>query len=320
MSQQSARRNAVHVFPITVPEPLTPTHAEQQSVSEFVLQSLAQNGLTPEPGDVLCLSSKIAALYEGRTPILDSVVPSRTSRFLGRLFDKDPRKLELMRQDGKVAMVIPMRFIAKRRAGRQAVDRLSTDPSTRETALSLVERYEFMMAMHGVIINEAGIDIMNSPIGRISQLPKDPEKTAHDLRIALKKELGFNLPVIITDTIAPFGRLGTVDVAIGFSGLVPVERKLIAEDLFGDLRPGGANIIVDSIAAIAGAVMGQTTEMTPATLIRGCEFVAEDPTDYVAGSGMSRLTYPKGSTGLGVVLTVFVTAWYRLLSLFLPRR
>ncbi|MBN1857758.1 coenzyme F420-0:L-glutamate ligase [Candidatus Bipolaricaulota bacterium] len=305
----------VQIFPLPVSQPLVPEDAERQTLSGFVLGAIRQNGLIVESGDVLCLSSKIAGLYEGRTVRLDSVVPSRRARWLARIFEKDPRKMELMIRSGKVAGVMPMRRMATKRGGAQAMDRLATDPRTRSRALALVERFEFFMAMHGALINEAGIDIMNSPPGYVSQLPEAPGRTAADLRRTLKDALGFSVPVIITDTVAPIGRLGTVDVAIGFSGLAPVERKLIAEDLFGDLRPGGANIIVDSIAAIAGAVMGQTTEMTPMALVRGCDYTPEEEDDFSSAERcMERLSYPQGTVVSGTLLTVLCTVWYHLVS------
>ena len=315
------RRSTVRVFPLTVKRPLVPEDAQRQTLAEFVLETLKQNDLVAQPGDVLCISSKIAALFEGRTIRLDSIVPSRRSRWLARLFDKDPRKMELMLRAGRVVGVLPVRRIAKRRAGAKAVDRLASGSTTRRQVLAFVERYDFGIAMHGTVMIEAGIDIMNSPIGCVTLLPEDPERTAHETRRALSKALGFSLPVIITDTVAAIGRMGTVDMAIGFSGLAPVERKVIAVDLFGDLRPGGGNIIVDSIAAIAGAVMGQTTEMTPAALARGCEYVAEDgDVPDPDGTGMQRLTYPKGLIGRGALLTLLSTAWFRIASLLIPGR
>ena len=300
---------ALRVFPPRVPE-----DAQQETLCDLVLGALQESGLNVQLGDVLCLSSKIAGLYEGRTVRLDSVVPSRRARWLARLFDKDPRKMELMLGAGRIVGVMPMRRIAAKRGGVKALDRLGIDSATRSRALALLERYEFFMAMHGTLINEAGIDIMNTPPGYVSQLPESPGRTARDLRLALKKALGFSVPVIITDTVAPIGRLGTIDVAIGFSGLAPVERKLVAEDLFGDLRPGGANIIVDSIAAIAGAVMGQTTEMTPMALVRGCSYIPEHDDPASAGRCMERLTYPRGTAASGTLLTSLCTIWYYLVS------
>ena len=304
----------VQVFPLSVSRPLVPEDAQQQTLCDFVLGTVQESGLAVQPGDVFCLSSKIAGLYEGRTVRLDSVVPSRRARWLARMFDKDPRKMELMLRSGKVIGVMPMRRIATKRGGDQALDRLGTAPATRNRALALLERYEFFMAMHGTVINEAGIDIMNSPPGYVSQLPESPWRTSRDLRCSLNDALGFSVPVIITDTVAPIGRLGTIDVAIGFSGLAPVERKLVAEDLFGDLRPGGANIIVDSIAAIAGAVMGQTTEMTPMAIVRGCNYIPEDEDAASGKQCMERLTYPRGAAASGTLLTILSTLWYHLVS------
>lgn len=317
---EETMQNMLQVLPLAVSRPLVPEDGEKQTLSDFVLETIQMNELVMQPGDVLCLSSKVVGLFEGCTVRLDDIAPSRRSRWLARLFNKDPRKMELMLNAGRVAGVVPMRRIARKRAGSQALDRLAADTNTRDAALSLVERYEFFMAMHGTLINEAGIDIMNSPLGHVSQLLQFPGHTARDLRLALKAALGFSLPVIITDTVAPIGRLGTIDTAIGFSGLSPVERKLIAKDLFGDLRPGGANILVDSLAAIAGAVMGQTTEMTPAVLVRGCNYIPEEDDSETSRMCMERLTYPRGTAFSGTMLTILCTIWYHFTSLVVGGR
>ena len=66
--------------------------------------------------------------------------------------------------------------------------------------------------------------------------------------------------------------------------------------------------------------MGQTTEMTPAALVRGADFVAEEGDPLSDTEGMERLTYPKGSTAYGMILGILSTAWYHLASLLIPGR
>ena len=317
---EQTQRAPIQVIPLTVPRPLVPEDAQRQTLSDWMLGVLSDHGMSLQPGDVLCISSKIAGLHEGRVVRLDQVTVSRRARWLARALCKDPRKMQLILEAGPVTAVVPMRRIMKKRSGAKAIDRLSTDPRTRKQALDLLERFEVFTSMHAALINEAGIDMMNSPSGHVSQLPESPGLTARRVRLALRDAFGFHVPVIITDTVAPIGRLGTVDVAIGFSGLAPVERKLIAEDLFGGLGPGGGTIVIDSIAAVAGVQMGQTTERTPAVVVRGCDYIAEDLDASEDERCMERLTYPRGTTTPGAILSVLCTLGYYLASLLVGGR
>jgi F420-0:gamma-glutamyl ligase len=61
---------------------------------------------------------------------------------------------------------------------------------------------------------------------------------------------------------------------------------------------------------MAGAIMGQTTEMTPAALLRG---IAHRPERTgTARSGMAQLAYPQGTAVLAVLLTVLSTLLYQM--------
>ena len=316
--REPMERRSIEVIPLSVPRALVPEDAERQTASEFLVQALRGNGVDPETGDVVVLSSKVAALFEGRTVRLDAVSPSRKARWLARPFSKDSRKLELMMREGRVAAVIPLQRLVRMREGWKVVEALSSDMESTVAALHRVEKYEFFTNKHGALLNEAGIDIMNSPDGYVTLLPEDPCGTAYTLRAGLREAFGVDVAVIITDTVAPIGRLGTLDIAIGYSGITPVERDLFAEDLFGDLRPGSANIIIDSIAAIAGAVMGQTVELTPAALVRGCKYTPEPEGE--PSPGMAVLAYPQGMSLRGGLLMVVCTLWFHILNLLTFQR
>jgi len=315
---ESTEQRSIEVIPLSVPRALVPEDAERQTASEFLVQTLRGNGVEPDTGDVVVLSSKVAALFEGRTLCLDAVSPSRKARWLAWPFSKDSRKLELMIREGRVSAVIPLQRLVRMKEGRRAVEALSSDMASTEAALHKVEKYEFFMNKHGALLNEAGIDIMNSPDGYVTLLPKDPCGTAYTLRVGLRDAFGVDVAVIITDTVAPIGRLGTLDITIGYSGIVPVDRDLFAKDLFGDLRPGSANIIIDSIAGIAGAAMGQTVELTPAVLVRGCKYTPEPAGE--PSPGMGALTYPQGMSVRGGLLTVAYTLWFHILDLLTFQR
>ncbi len=295
-------------YGLTVERALVPEDAGRTSLAAVLAEAMRRGGITPLQGDILVVSSKVVALFEGRCVRLADVRPSLQARVLGRLFSKDSRKMQLMMEDGRVLGLVPLRFLSKRRATAAATEGLAADGLPTEMGRFRIERFEFYHAMHATFLNEAGIDIMNSPDGYVTRLPADPCASAARLRFSLREEVGLDLPVIVTDTYSPFGRLGTLDLAVGFSGLDPVERKLFTRDLFGDLRFGDANIVIDSVAAMAGAIMGQTTEMTPAALVRG---IAYRPERADAGRvGMQQLSYPRGVAALGVLLTVLATLWY----------
>ncbi len=305
-----SRVRAFHAFGLTVPRPLTPADAVGTTLAAVLADAMARAEIVPEPGDILAVSSKVTALFEGRTVRLADVRPSLRARLVAKLFSKDPRKLELMFEDAGAPALLPMRFISRWRRSAAVTEDLAADGRPTAEGAHRVERFVFYHSMHATVLNEAGIDLMNSPEGYLTRLPVDPCASARRLRGDLQERFGVDLPVVVTDSYCPIGRVGTLDVAVGFSGLDPVERKLFARDLFGELRTGDANIVIDCVAAMAGGVMGQTTEMTPAALIRGVT-TRPERTD-TSRSGMAQLAYPKGTAGITVVLAVFWTLLYQI--------
>jgi len=121
---------------------------------------------------------------------------------------------------------------------------------------------------HGFICANAGVDRSNAAPGTAVLLPRDPDASAHRLRLALRRHLGADLAVVVTDTFGRPWRRGLVDVAIGISGL---EALL---DLRGSTDASGRELavteiaIVDEIAAAADLVMGKIAGI-PAALVRG---------------------------------------------------
>jgi len=309
---------AVLVVPLAVPRPLVPADAQEQTIVDVLATSISASGAALADGDILAVSSKVVALFEGGTIRLDRVAPSRRTRFLARLFSKDPHKLELMLREGPILGVVPLRHLSAHRIARRIAGEYSTDLETTQAGYCLIERFEMYMQKYGALLNESGIDIMNSPNGYVTLLPKNPSRSAQRIREEIECRTGRRIAVIVTDTTSPIGRIGTLDVAIGYSGLDPVERKLFTHDLFGDLRPGDANLIIDSAAAIAGAVMGQTTEMRPAALIRGLRYAPERPSP--GAPGFEELIYPRRLVARAVLLTLVATVLFRILHfLMFPR-
>ena len=75
---------------------------------------------------------------------------------------------------------------------------------------------------HGFICANAGIDLSNVAEGTAALLPVDPDRSARRLRADLRRALGVEVGVIISDTFGRTWREGVTDVAIGAAGLGPI--------------------------------------------------------------------------------------------------
>ena len=73
---------------------------------------------------------------------------------------------------------------------------------------------------HGFYCINAGIDLSNvAGDNMAAYLPVDSDKSAYNIRSSIKKSLGVNIAVIVTDTWGRPWRVGVTNVAIGISGM-----------------------------------------------------------------------------------------------------
>ena len=308
----------IRVIPIKMAEPILPEMAADYSAGVFLAEAVAKNGITIEDKDVLVVTSKVAAVLEGRAVRLEDVKPSWKARVLGKAFRKDPRKVELLMHEGKVLVVVPFGRIVKWKKLQEQLSRLSPNPEEIMQVLGKLNRYEFIVLKHGAILDEAGMDFQNSPPGYVTLLPQDPCRTARSIREQFRDRFGKEVAVLISDTISLLGRTASQDVAIGYAGLDPVVRNYFEKDLFGKFHSGGAQSTIDSLTACAGLLMGQTVELTPAALIRGCDYRPEREDETLRG--MAAVAYPPGIIVRSVFLVLLATLWFYLVNLFTFRR
>lgn len=305
--------NEVKIIPLTLSNPLIPEKASSISPGNFLVELLHEKGKEFEEKDVLVITSKLVSLFDGRTVKFTEVKPSRKAKILGFFFHKDPREVELIIREGHIRFVIPFKKIAKHKKLWEKMLRFSADPEGTKEALEL-STYVFMIRKHATYLDDAGVDFSNSPPEYVTLLPKNPCESAKRIREEIKKITGKDIAVIITDTVSVLGRMGSQDVAIGYSGIDPITRKSGTRDLFGEPHLGGTDIVIDSLAGIAGLVMGQMNESTPAALIRGIDYESEKPdSEY---SGMELVDYPGGLTVRSTFLTALTTLWFYVVDFF----
>ena len=130
---------------------------------------------------------------------------------------------------------------------------------------------------HGWVCANSGVDVSNVAKGEaVALLPVDPDKSARRLRTEIKKTLGKNVAVIITDTFGRPLREGQVNIAIGVAGIKPIYDRRGETDLFGYMIRVKQIAIADELASAAELVVGQAAEGIPVAIIRGYKFSASE--------------------------------------------
>jgi coenzyme F420-0:L-glutamate ligase/coenzyme F420-1:gamma-L-glutamate ligase len=198
--------------------------------------------------DVLVIAQKIVSKAEGRYVDLDRITPSPRALEIAQQCEKDPRLIEvILSESSEVVRLRPGLIITRHRLG-------------------------FVSA-------NAGVDRSNvapEGIDRVLLLPIDPDRSAAQIRSALRDRFGIDPAVIIADSHGRPHRLGTVGVAIGLSGLPGVEDWRGRQDLFGYTLQHTEVGLADQIAAAGTLLLGQAAEATPAVIVRGASFEARD--------------------------------------------
>jgi len=235
-----------HLSVTTLPD--MPLVKAGDDLAALVLAALAREELALSDGDIIVLAQKIVSKAEGRLVSLASVAPGPEARDLAARTDKDPRLVQLIiDESSEVLRAKPGVIIVRHRLGHvganAGIDQSNIEHIDGETALLL---------------------------------PRDPDASAVRLRDALVAASGRRVGVIIADSLNRPWRLGTLGGAIGCAGLQVLDDRRGGEDMFGrELKVTLINR-ADAIAAMATLAMGETTEGTPAALVRGFEPDAVD--------------------------------------------
>jgi coenzyme F420-0:L-glutamate ligase/coenzyme F420-1:gamma-L-glutamate ligase len=198
-------------------------------------------GLAPlRTDDVLVVTQKIVSKAEGAVVDLTTVEPRAEAIEFATAWDRDPRQIE----------------VVLREAVR--VVRMTNGVLITETH-------------HGFVCANGGIDASNVGPGSggvVTLLPRDPDASAAGIRRALQTRFGVDLPVIISDSFGRPWRWGIIDVAIGVSGMLPLEDLRGVADHDGRVMKSTVRAVADEIASAAELAFGKTTAR-PAALVRG---------------------------------------------------
>src|ERR1700722_15461907 len=118
----------------------------------------------------------------------------------------------------------------------------------------------------------SGVDVSNVNGGEHALLlPEDSDRSAANLRRALKKLTGIALPVIITDSFGRPWREGLTEFAIGIAGMKPLRDDRGRRDPHGYQLKASVEAVADELACAAGLVCGKLNR-APACIVRGFRY------------------------------------------------
>jgi coenzyme F420-0:L-glutamate ligase/coenzyme F420-1:gamma-L-glutamate ligase len=192
--------------------------------------------------DVLVVTQKVVSKAEGAMVDLSTIEPRPEVVAFAERWDRDPRQLEVVLREA-------------RRVVRMANGVLITETS------------------HGFICANGGVDASNMGPGSgqvVTLLPADPDASADRIRAAVRAALGVDVPVVISDSFGRPWRWGIVDVAIGVSGMLPLDDMRGTPDADGRIMHSTVRATADEIATAAELALGKTARR-PAAIVRGAK-------------------------------------------------
>jgi coenzyme F420-0:L-glutamate ligase / coenzyme F420-1:gamma-L-glutamate ligase len=150
---------------------------------------------------------------------------------------------------------------------RDALRRELVDAET-ERVLARRGRTLIVAGKLGIVQAAAGVDGSNVRLDELALLPADPDGSAARLRAELRRRLGVQVAVVITDTMGRAWRVGQTDVAIGSAGLTVLHRYAGAMDAEGNELLVTEVATADELAGAADLVKGKLGGL-PVAVVRG---------------------------------------------------
>jgi coenzyme F420-0:L-glutamate ligase / coenzyme F420-1:gamma-L-glutamate ligase len=190
--------------------------------------------------DVLVVTQKVVSKAEGAVVDLTTVEPRPEAIEFAAKNDRDPRQIEVVLREAR------------------RVVRMTNGVLITETP-------------HGFVCANGGVDASNVGPGSgqvVTLLPRDPDASAAAIRRAIVDRFGVDVPVIVSDSFGRPWRWGIVDVAIGVSGMLPLEDLRGVADHDGRIMKSTVRAVADEIATAAELAFGKTTAR-PAAIVRG---------------------------------------------------
>jgi coenzyme F420-0:L-glutamate ligase/coenzyme F420-1:gamma-L-glutamate ligase len=277
-----------------------PKIKQGDNLAEIVADAAEQEIGGLQTKDVVVLTSKIVSKAQGRLRRMADVVPGEKALYISRKTGKDPVWLQMIFDEGdEILAIVPLKGIVEEHIFSASGDSTVT--------AELVEHEQALCVTLGkdgrLHTCDAGIDGSNHEEGIVSLLPENPDQAAKDIRLELQRITNTKLAVILADTeMLPFG---TMDFAVGSSGIDPVTKQFGQKDIFGKPKFGGIDLTAHELCSASALVFGQTGAGIPVAIIRGCEFQI----DETANVANTMLAGASTGTGPAIKQTLIATSY-----------
>lgn len=231
----------VEVLPLLgIPE-IEPGH---DLAAELVAALARTRGALPlTEQDVLVVTQKVVSKAEGAIVDLSNVEPRPEAAEFASRWDRDARQVEVVLREAR-------------------------------RVVRMEHGVVITVTPHGFVCANGGVDASNvGPASGsiVTLLPVDPDASANGIREVVRSAYGVDVPVVISDSFGRPWRWGIVDVAIGVSGLEPLEDLRGVADHDGRVMRSTIRAVADELASAAELAFGKS-DGTPAALIRGASF------------------------------------------------
>lgn len=223
--------NYLHFIPIH-----SPIKLEKFDLTAEILACVHAAGESLRAGDIVIVSTKYAAIAEGRVVVLNEVQPSEAAQELAQKYKLRPELAEIILQESdKIFGGIP----------------------------------GFVLSVKdNIFAPNAGIDESNIPDGQAVLYPAHPFEKAEEVRQAIQTQIGIQVGVILSDSRLMVGRLGTSGVAVGAAGFDPVQDERGKPDLLGKPLKVTEKAVADNLCTAAELLMGEAAEGIPIVIAR----------------------------------------------------
>lgn len=134
----------------TIPLTEIPLIKPGDDLSEYILDSLKNQELALKNKDILVIAQSIVSKAEGNIVDLSSIEPSSRAKEIGKKIDENPRRVKVILDQ------------------TQEIIRLG------HVLITLTN--------HGFVCADAGVDDSNVEEGKVTILPKNPDKNAEEIR------------------------------------------------------------------------------------------------------------------------------------------
>ena len=219
-----------------------PIIKEGDDLATMICEAAERQKTPIQDRDIIVITHIVISRAEGNVINLDSVIPSDFAKTFAQRFDKDPALIEVILKES-------------RRIVRMGDGKLITETE------------------HGFVCANSGVDRSNVPGDRnVAPLPKNPDRSAQEIRRKIRRLTGKDVAVIISDTQGRPLRKGEINIALGVAGISSIRDRRGEKDLFGYALRVKKTAIADELSSAAELVIGQADEGIPVAIIRGYQY------------------------------------------------